>query len=99
MDDYFSEKIPFFLIIDYLGKQFEVCRLNDCLANGILFSTSTKKNHEIGINKTKKPLRWDKKPISSERYKIQFEKVKKAIQRGDSYLLNLTCDTPVECNF
>ena len=46
-----------------------------------------------------KPLQWVKYPIEYEAYLASFKTVQQGLQNGDSYLVNLTCSTPVETNY
>lgn len=46
-----------------------------------------------------RPLTWHKKPISYAQYKQSFDIVTEGLQKGNSYLVNLTCSTPVETNY
>lgn len=46
-----------------------------------------------------KELRWQKHPVSFEAYKKSFDQVRAGLQQGNSYLVNLTCSTPIETNY
>lgn len=93
-----EKKIPFFFIVDYLGLQHEVIPLDEIAKHDILFTTPQQSTTHSS-NPVSKPLIWQKSPISKAAYRTQFNHVKTAIQAGDTYLINLTCSTPVDTNY
>ncbi len=94
----YEKKTPFFFIVDFLCNKTEIIPLDETTEKNIFFTTPKKTNISEEI-KTKKKLEWEKYPISKSEYEKQFEQVKTAIQAGDTYLLNLTCTTPVRTNY
>lgn len=86
-----SKRDPFFFVVDFLAENFDVCPLNELEANDIHidFSASKNKGREIKVERS---------PIPFEQYKNQFEKIKQEIQFGNSYLCNLTTETPIQVN-
>ncbi len=100
MNLYGAEKTPFLFIIDFEMKNNIVLPLQSINANEILFSINQVNN--VGFDFLEKPLAtelfFQKKPINFESYQHDFEKVIKYIKKGDSYLTNLTCLTPIKMN-
>ncbi|WP_205569536.1 aminodeoxychorismate synthase component I [Arachidicoccus soli] len=94
----YEKKTPFFFIVDFLCNKTEIIPLDETTEKNIFFATPKKENISEEI-KTKKKLEWEKYPISKSEYEKQFEQVKTAIQAGDTYLINLTCTTPVRTNY
>ena len=85
---------PFLFAVDYElnGGIFVENPLDQ---SKILFKTP------LGSNKTEEKFQLIDKslvkfPISFEEYHLRFEKVMKSLQRGDTYLVNLTVRTPIE---
>lgn len=93
-----KEKTPFFFLIDYEMKKLVLCCLNELEANGIYLQTPDFTNFSP-IKEEKKPLEWSFQPLSFASYLKQFEAVQCAIKAGDTYLLNLTCSTPINTNY
>lgn len=51
------------------------------------------------ISPTHRSLEWEKSPISYDTYLTAYNKVQRELQLGNSYLVNLTCSTPVKTNY
>ncbi len=91
-----GERKPFFFMIDYNRRNARVLLPDELEKEGIRFATPAM------------PLKgkWDapagytfqKHPIPYERYEKAFNKVMEAINRGDSFLLNLTFPTRLGTN-
>lgn len=97
----YQAKKPFFFLTDYEGKQMEVTPMDE-LDDHIRFQApclSFPKSRQQAFALSDKPLGWQKHPISFETYKKSFDIVKNALQQGNTYLVNLTCSTPVETNY
>lgn len=86
-------RTPFFFVIDYAAKQFEVFAL-DAVPSGILYQLEAQSNASHSF--TCKDVSWTKTPPSKEHYFAQCEAVIEAIKAGNTYLLNLTGPTKVE---
>ncbi len=93
LNKYGSLKEPFLFIISYdLSKAYikPLSQLPDDVKyelNNTTFSDSMKKTQI------------KKYPISFEEYKKKFDFVQEHIKAGNSYLLNLTCETKIETEF
>lgn len=94
MNKYYADKEPFIFIIDYEMNSPEIHKLNS-LPSGIKFSTPLISNihtDQIDI----KDVLIKKHPVSFSRYSEAFSYVRKNIEQGNTYLLNLTFPTEIE---
>lgn len=98
MNTWFQEKKPYFFLIDYKNKQHLILPLKSLHAHKIFIASPLFTNVPV-TPITQKELEWKKYPITKKKYALQFEKVKKALQHGDAYLVNLTCSTPINTNY
>ena len=89
-----KERVPFFFIIDFEMKKPVVLPLRS-LSDNILFSTPLHPFTGTGYSRSQE-WRFTKHPVSYRLYQDAFNQVMKHLQRGDSYLLNLTFATPIE---
>lgn len=97
MFDHFSELvssgIPCFFYTDFKGEKVHSYPLNDLIQHDIEYSfNSTPQTTNI-------PHKPSFFPISSEQYRKKFERVQENICRGNTYLLNLTQQTPIESHY
>ena len=97
MNDLFSQQVPFFFIINFAKTSGDVIPLNELNKESILFATPDFTN-AIQTNTIDKALVFEKNPETFNTYKQRFNIVHDAIKRGNSYLANLTCETPVNIN-
>lgn len=84
-----SKGVPFLFVISYDKSEIFVSPLDE-LPKDIKFSKGEKPK------KGAQNLTLRKYPIPFKEYKEAFERVKKEIEAGNSYLLNLTFSTPIE---
>jgi para-aminobenzoate synthetase component 1 len=92
-----ANEVPFFFVIDFeMNKPF-VCTLDETKQENILYDVKGKKNidrfqeqHELKV--------FRKIPVIREKYFEAFNKVVHHINRGDTYLVNLTFPTALETN-
>jgi para-aminobenzoate synthetase component 1 len=94
MDEMGKRNNPFLFFVDYKAELGWIGAPSEAHALGI--------KYEIGSNKIAAkseiiPI-FNKTPISEASYFDKFNQVQKAIQRGDSFLINLTAPTQIETN-
>jgi para-aminobenzoate synthetase component 1 len=94
MDEKGIKGEAFVFFIDYKASQGWIGTLDEAKKMGIAFSIA---------EKTLKPkaipdFHFEKYPILPETYAIKFRAVKQALHRGDSFLVNLTQVTPINCS-
>jgi para-aminobenzoate synthetase component 1 len=92
-----SLKEPFLFVINYNMDNCLVLSPEDACLQNILFNFNGIKNYHyeqlIATN-----IKFEKHPVEFAKYLAAFYKVQKHLNRGNSYLVNLTFPTPVETN-
>lgn len=94
-----KEKTPFVFYCDFLGERWFICQ-KDKLDNefdwnfGGYSDESKVESRKTGVEREKSTLH--KAPISFETFKKSFDQVVAEINIGNSFLTNLTFQTPVE---
>lgn len=97
MNTWAESGIPFLFIIDFELNKPLIFRLDEIDPQRLLFNVNGVTNCYNQINLSKQ-LQLVKYPEKYEDYLIKFNKVKEEIAFGNSYLLNLTCSTPIDLN-
>ena len=92
-----AQGIPFLFIIDFDSLKPLVYPL-DQIPSHILYQTPARTNHTSSVLLDTKEILFSKRPISFEKYSSAFDKVMYHLNRGDTYLLNLTQPTQLETN-
>lgn len=92
-----AESIPFLFIIDFQGESCVVEPLDQIDSRELKFWINGKTNapdekNDLGIEKR---VKLEKFPIDFAKYKKAFDYVQKNIFQGNSFLTNLTCETPI----
>ena len=82
--------IPFQFFINYDGTQAWAGSQQEALALGIDIQIRKK------ASENSKPVHMHKFPISAESYQAKFEYVQRELKKGNSFLVNLTAETPIE---
>lgn len=90
MDTWGSSGIPFLFYINYDGSQAWAGTEEEANALGIHFSIRQENPLHEGS------FKFSKSPISFETYESKFNYVQSGLKRGDSFLVNLTAETPIE---
>ncbi len=95
--NHFSCKGESFLFaIDFAGEKGFVLSPEEAERKGFKYDFGTMKNRVApGMNE---PLKFDFSPVGFNVYENAFEKVLFHLKRGDTYLLNLTFQTPLQIN-
>ena len=88
-------RIPFLFIISY-DKTKIFARALDDLDEDIHYKLEEWRNYPV--QKREKNFTFSKSPVSFLQYKKAFEHILVEIRSGNTYLLNLTFQTPVESN-
>ncbi len=99
-----TEKKPFLFLIDFLGNDAVVYPLDEAQERGLFFksdffdntfSLQQKYSSELLAQKAQNYI-WKTQKPDFEHYQNAFSLVQKHLQRGDSYLLNLSAPTQIE---
>lgn len=89
---------PFLFVLNYNLTECHVLPLTQINSSETLFNLQGKTNEPANPPKVEKPL-FSKKPVAFEEYQKRYDVVYKNIHHGNSYLTNLTMQTPVETNY
>lgn len=97
LDQLSQQKVPFFFIIDFLMENVLIFNENELREKKILIDFPQYKNIEYQEFEPNE-IQWNAFPQSKEDYKKGFKIVQEHLKRGDSYLVNYTCETKIETN-
>lgn len=92
-----SSATPFLCLIDFDKLNPLVIPLNGLDPGYLLYDINGVSNVACSYAKARL-IRWDKYPVTSKDYRKAFDLVQRYLHRGDSFLLNLTFPTGVDCN-
>jgi para-aminobenzoate synthetase component 1 len=98
MNKYGSDGTPFLFLLDFQLRHPIVVPIDEISGKKILFDFEGFTNHHT-LTKVQKKLEFGKFPISFREYDLAFQAVQHHIRRGNTYLLNLTFPTSVQCNY
>lgn len=93
-----SERIPFLLLTDFLGEKSIIRPLNEIDSYNLKFDINGKSNYEEVEILNDFQIDFEKFPLPFHLYQKAFNLVKKNILLGNSFLTNLTCETPIDLN-
>lgn len=93
--DFLHEKKPFLFIVDFNKSEKLVYSFEEAAEQNIYFNIKGKGNDNHIDTKTQdeSPINLHPEPISKEIYQKAFDAVKKELNMGNSFLLNLTFPT------
>lgn len=94
MDEMGKSNNPFLFFVDYKAESGWIGTPSEAQALGLKYEIGSNK---IAAKSDSKPI-FNKTPISKASYFEKFNQVQRAIQRGDSFLINLTAPTKIETN-
>jgi para-aminobenzoate synthetase component I len=89
---------PFFFIVDYEANNCWVNTADEAFLNNILFNFKQTSNYPETLD-FKAKIELSKKPVPFYVYQKAFNNVVEQLNKGNSYLVNLTFPTPLETNF
>ena len=95
---YYREKTPFLFIIDYKLENVIVRRLDEIDTGEILYQLN-KHTNARDIPPVKIPVQLKPLPCSFGEFEQKIKAVQKEILYGNSYLLNLSCKTPLQGSY
>jgi len=94
MNAWGASKTPFLFFTDFLGEQIWLRPLAEVDPAELSYNFNGITNSESPANDTGSQLK--KFPVSIDTFKTAFDQVVRAINYGDSFLTNLTFQTPIE---
>ncbi len=92
------KKVPFVFIISYDINKIIAEPISEIDPNTLKYHFGNASNFIKRNEKLDKKIIFDSQPIDFDEYLLKFQEVQKYLQKGDSYLLNLTCQTPIRSN-
>lgn len=95
MNEWGGAAVPFLFIIDFEQVKPLIFRLDEINPDQLLYDIDGISNARDYIRRGN-PARLEKYPESYEDYLVKFNLVMDEIASGNTFLLNLTCSTPVE---
>jgi para-aminobenzoate synthetase component 1 len=98
INDLASQQIPFVFLISYSGEQNLIGTPREAADAGLFLDMPGMKNHWLK-GSPGPGFRLSKSPPDRKKYHRAFQRVKDEITYGNSFLLNLTCPTPIETNY
>ncbi len=98
MNELGKQGTPFLFVIDYEMKKPIVVPLSDLDQHEIYFKINELSHLPVPATVIEKKVSFEKHPISFEEYAASFRIVKDHLQRGNSFLINLTKPTPITLN-
>lgn len=94
MNTWGRERKPFLFFVDYKGENGQVIPLDEVDQETIAYCVNGKTNQRIPSSLQQPQLQVN--PIGFEIYQARFNQVMQHIQKGNTYLINLTVPTPIE---
>lgn len=86
--------VPFLFLIDFEMERPQAWRVDQLGEDWILFNFNGRGN---GLSETNAPvIPWQVSPVSFDEFKTKYERVISHLKRGDSFLTNLTFQSPVQ---
>ena len=93
-----GQKIPFVFLISFSGEQNLIGTPREAAAAGLFLDMPGMKNHKLN-GAPGESIRLSISPPDKKKYHRAFQRVKEEIIYGNSFLLNLTCPTPIKTNY
>ncbi|HEA3275580.1 aminodeoxychorismate synthase component I [Pasteurella multocida] len=94
-----EQRQPFFFLIDFEQQQPIICPLAQAAELGLFFAIRGQQNVNWQTEIPHKPFELHKFPMSKAAYQHGFDLVQAELQKGNSYLLNLTYPTEINMNW
>lgn len=98
MDEWGGKRQPFFFLVSYDKEKCIVCPPDQLPVETFSFDFNGVTNRKPSQLSFQRQVRWKPFPESYELYERSFEVVRRNILAGNSFLVNLTCCTPVDTN-
>jgi para-aminobenzoate synthetase component 1 len=98
LNDWGGRRIPFVFIIDFQGQKPLAWTTDELDNQKIAFDLNGFSNAASTPDTQPPQIRFNKFPVSFEEYKEKFDHVVANIKAGNSFLVNLSAPTPIECN-
>lgn len=90
--------IPFIFIVDFLAEEPILMPINEQLSDTLLFDINGFRNFKNNIPLLPGKVQFQPQPLDEDKYKAAFGQAMHHLERGDSYLLNLTMPILLDSN-
>jgi para-aminobenzoate synthetase component I len=97
MNHYGKKGQPFLFLISYDQQQSQILRPDEIGEGQLRYNFNGNANQHPAF--LPRPLIFEQKPVSYERYLTAFNQISREIGAGNSYLVNLTFETPIYTNY
>lgn len=94
-----KQREPFLFLIDFEQQKPLIVPLAEAKQHGLYFEIEGLSNCDWQVLAPQQPLRIQTNPIPLARYQQGFDFVQQQLQAGNTYLLNLTYPTALQCNY
>ena len=94
-----AQHSPFLFVVDFDMQNCSIQTADELQKSAIKFEFNGFGNQRKTEKDETKILQFKKYPRSFSEYLHSFEKVQNHLHQGNSYLINLTCSTPIETNY
>ncbi len=98
INEFAAREIPFIFLINFNGEENIIMTPDEAAAEGLFLDMPGMINHTIKRSPVPN-IRLTKKPPDLLQYHKAFKHVIEQIHYGNSFLLNLTFPTPIDCNY
>lgn len=98
MNEWGKQQLPFIFFVDYACERIFISQLHEVDNQLVKFFFNGVSNERLAFNKLTEDIQLVKAPISFEDYSTAFKQVYENIHRGNSFLSNLTAETPIDLN-
>lgn len=100
MNELGSKQQPFLFFVDYKQQQTYIEKIEDVNSDEVLYHFNEVTNENDTLQDQNKSeiiseMQWQVFPEDFDQYKQSFDVVEKNILKGNSFLVNLTCSTPI----
>jgi para-aminobenzoate synthetase component 1 len=98
INEFAAREIPFVFLISFSGEENIIKTPDEAAAEGLFLDMPGMINHTFKRSSVP-DIRLTKKPPDPLQYHKAFKHVIEQIHYGNSFLLNLTFPTPIDCNY
>jgi len=95
MNQWTAQAVPYVFLIDFELQKPVIFSLDKAAENDLFYDIKGNTNFHYRRCEIKQE-KIIVKPINFSKYRKVFKQVQKHLQNGDTYLLNLTCQTPID---
>ncbi len=95
LNQYASQAVPFIFVIDFEMQKPVIFKLDEAANQAVFFEVNGYGNLESEKPNLSAKV-FDIESVDKKKYNKAFDLVQYHIKQGDTYLLNLTCSTPIE---